>query len=64
MAKTSKFVVELKLSDKAVIPLTTLIETLVRNRAALPGECIAALDAFEADAKSLASLFVTETKAD
>lgn len=64
MAKTSEFVVELKLSTKAVIPLTALIETLVRNRAALPGECIVALDTFAADAKSLASLFVTETKAD
>lgn len=64
MAKTGEVVVELKLSTKAVIPLTTLLETLVRNRAVLPGECIIALDAFAADVKALESLFVTETKAE
>lgn len=58
MAKTEQFVVELKVNAKACDTLVALIESMVRNRAVLPGECIVALDAFAADAKGLDSLFV------
>ena len=50
--------VEVKVNRKAADKLVALIESMVRNRAVLPGECIIALDAFAADAKGLCSLFV------
>lgn len=50
--------VEVKVNKKVADTLVALIESMVRNRAVLPGECIIALDAFAADAKGLDSLFV------
>lgn len=60
MAKLDKMTVEVevKVNKKAADTLVALIESMVRNRGALPGECIIALDAFAADAKGLNSLFV------
>lgn len=58
MAKVDTLTVEVKVNAKAADKLVALIESMVRNRAALPGECIVALDAFAADAKGLDSLFV------
>lgn len=63
MAKTEQFVVELKVNAKACDTLVALIESMVRNRAVLPGECIIALDAFAADAKGLDNLFVAVDQA-
>lgn len=45
--------VEVKVDDKMAYALTDLLESMVRNRAVLPGECIIALDAFAAKAKGL-----------
>lgn len=64
MAKVGQLVVELKVNAKAAEKLTALLESLVRNRAVLPGECIIALDAFAADAKGLDNLFVVVDKAE
>jgi hypothetical protein len=58
MAKTGEISYQLKVDAKVAEKLTALLESMVRNRAVLPGECIIALDAFAADAKGLDSLFV------
>lgn len=63
MAKVGELTVELKVNAKAAEKLAALIESMVRNRAVLPGECIIALDAFAADAKGLDSLFVAVDQA-
>lgn len=63
MAKTEQFVVELKVNAKACDTLVALIESMVRNRAILPGDCIIVLDAFAADAKGLDNLFVAVDQA-
>lgn len=61
MAKNiSEIAMKISVNATAVSTLCELIETMVRNRAVLPGECIIALDSFAANAKGLDSLFVTE----
>jgi len=61
MAKNiSEIAMKISVNAAAVAELCELIETMVRNRAVLPGECIIALDRFAANAKGLDSLFVTE----